>query len=102
MFQVFIVGNTFQFVGDNLLDFLLDASVIRLHRFLHAVVTVLVREVGNDGDFLVGFLLALHLLGIHDNLAMENLLLDTLVEVVGYRTDKHTLRQAGNLARRDE
>ena len=60
------------------------------------------RQVGNDGDFLVGFLLAPHLLGIHDNLTMKNLLLDTLVEVVGHRTDKHTLRQAGNLARRDE
>ena len=30
------------------------------------------------------------------------LLYTSLVEVVGYRTDKHTLRQAGNLARRDE
>ena len=94
MFQVFIICDTFQFLLNNLLHFLLDAPVIRLNRFLHAVVAVPVRKVGNDGDFLVGFLLALDLLGIHDNLAMENLLLDTLVEVVGYRTDKHTLRQA--------
>ena len=26
---------------------------------------------------------------------MKNLLLDTLVEVVGYRTDKHSLRKPG-------
>ena len=32
--------------------------------------------------------------GIHHNLAMKNLLLDTLVEVVGYRTDKHSLPTA--------
>ena len=32
----------------------LDAPVVRLHRFLHAVVAVLVREVCNDGNFLVG------------------------------------------------
>ena len=102
MFQIIVVGNTLQLVSDNLLDFLLDAPVILLHRFLHAVVTVFVREVGNDGYLLVGFLLALHLLGIHDNLTVENLLLDTLVEVVGHRTDKHSLRQSGNLARRDK
>ena len=40
---------------------------------------------------------AFHLFGIHHNLAMKNLLLDTLVEVVGYRTDKHSLRKPGNL-----
>ena len=102
MFQVIVICDALQFVLDNLLHLLLDAPVIRLHRFLHAVVAVLVREVGNDGDFLVGFLLALHLLGIHDNLTVKNLLLDALVEVVGYRTDKHTLRQAGNFAWRDE
>ena len=38
MFQVFIIGYTLQFLLNNLLDFLLDAPVIRLHRFLHAVV----------------------------------------------------------------
>ena len=33
---------------------------------------------------------------------MENLLLDALVEVVGYRPDEHTLREVGNLACRNE
>ena len=102
MFQIIVVGNTLQLVSDNLLHLLLDAPVIRLHHFLHAVFAILVREVGNDGYRLVGFLLALHPLGIHDNLTVENLLLDTLVEVVGHRTDKHALRQSGNLARRDK
>lgn len=85
-----------------MLHFLLDAPVIRLPRFLHAVVAVPVREIGNDGYRLVGFLFALHPLGIHDNLTVENLLLDALVEVVLHRTDKHSLRQSGNLARRDK
>ena len=102
MFQIFVVGNPFQFLLNNLLDFLLDSPVILLHRFLHAVVTVFVREVGNDGYRLVGFLLAFHLLGIHDNLTVENLLFYTLVEVVGHRTDKHSLCKPGNLARRDK
>ena len=33
---------------------------------------------------------------------MENLLFYTLVEVVGHRTDKHSLCKPGNLARRDK
>ena len=82
MLQVVVVGDALQLVGDNLLHLLLDSPVILLHRFLHAVVAVLVREVGNDGYRLVGFLLALHLLSIHDNLTVKNLLLDALVEVV--------------------
>ena len=102
MLQVLVTRDTLQFVGDNLLHLLLDAPVIRLHRFLHAVVAVPVGEVGNDGYLLVGLLLALHLLCVHDNLTVKNLLFNALVEVVGHRTDKHALRQSGNLARRDK
>ena len=46
--------------------------------------------------------LSLYLVGVNDNLGMEDLLLDTLVEVVGNRTDKHTLGKSANLARRNE
>ena len=102
MFQVLVTSDSFQLVFHDLFHFLLDAPVIRLHRFLHAVVAVLIREVGNDGYLLIGFFLTLHLFGIHDNLTMENLLLDALVEIVRHRTDKHSLRQAGNLARWDK
>ena len=102
MFQIFVISDAFQLFLNNLFHLLLDAPVIRLHCFLHAVFAILVREVGNDGYRLVGFLLALHLPCIHDNLTVENLLLDTLAIVVGHRTDKHSLCQAGNLARRDE
>ena len=102
MLQVVIARDALQFLLNNLLHLLLDAPVICLHRFLHAVVAVCVSEIGNNGDFLVGTFLPFYLIGIHHNLAVENLLFDTLVEVVGHRTDKHTLRKTGNLARRDE
>ena len=102
IFQVIIARDALQFLLHNLLHLFLDTPVVRLHRFFHAVVAVLVREIGNDRNFLVGTFLPLHLLGIHHNLAVENLLLDALVEVVGHRTDKHTLRKTGNLARRNE
>ena len=62
MFQILVTSDALQLVGDNLFHLLLDAPVIRLHHFLHAVVAVRVREVGNDGYRLVGFLLAPHLL----------------------------------------
>ena len=102
MLQVVIACDALQFILHNLLHLFLDAPVVRLHRFLHAVVAVLVREVSNDGYLLVGFFLTFHLLCIHDNLTVKNLLLDALVEVVGHRTYKHALRQTGNLARRNE
>ena len=56
MLQVIVACDALQFLLNNLLHLLLDAPVVRLHRFLHAVVAVLVREIGNDGDFLVGTL----------------------------------------------
>ena len=102
MLQVVIACDALQFILHNLLHLFLDAPVICLHRFLHAVVAVLVREVGNDGNRLVGTFLPLHLLGIHHNLTVKNLLFDTFVEVVGHRADKHALRKTGNLARRDK
>ena len=62
MLQVVIARDALQFLLNNLLHLLLDAPVICLHRFLHAVVAVLVREVCNDGNFLVGtFFPFLHL-----------------------------------------
>ena len=88
MLQVVIARDALQFLLNNLLHLLLDAPVICLHRFLHAVVAVCVSEIGNNGDFLVGTFLPFYLIGIHHNLAVENLLFDTLVEVVGHRTDK--------------
>lgn len=102
MRQFRIVGDTFQFVSDNLFDLRLNAVVVFLYLLLHAVVAVRIGEVRDDGDFLVGGFLPLHLVGIHHNLRMENLLLDALREIVRYRTDEHTLCQAGNLARRDK
>ena len=82
IFQVIIARDALQFLLHNLLHLFLDTPVVRLHRFFHAVVAVLVREIGNDRNFLVGTFLPLHLLGIHHNLAVKNFLFDTFVEVV--------------------
>ena len=81
MLQVVIACDALQFILHNLLHLFLDAPVVRLHRFLHVVVAVLVREIGNDRNFLVGTFLPFDLFGIHHNLAVENLLLDALVKL---------------------
>ena len=94
MLQIIIVGNAFQFILDYLFYLFFDTVVIFLNHFLHTVIPVLVCEIGNDRNLFVVALFMFYLYTIHYNLRMKNLLLDALVEVVGHRTDKHTLRQA--------
>ena len=85
-------------VGDNLPDLVLDAVVVGVDLLMHGVVAVLIGEVDDLRNLYVTGGLPPDLLVVHDNLGMENLLLDTLVEVVGYRPDEHALREVGNLA----
>ena len=91
-----------QLVGDNLPDLGTDAVVVLLNHLLHAVVAAVIGKVRDDGNRLVSLFLTLDLLGIDYNLAMENLLLDALAEIVGNRPHEHALRERGNLARRDK
>ena len=100
--QLRVCLDALNFVGYNLPDLVLDAVVVGVDLLLHGVVAVLVGEVDDLRNLHVAGGLPLDLLVIHDNLGMENLLLDTLVEVVGYRPDEHALREVGNLARRNE
>lgn len=102
MLQVLIVGDTPQLVLDNLLDVLLDLVVVVLNSLLHAVVAIGILEVVDDGDRLIMAFLSLYLVGVNNNLGMEDLLLYALGEVVGNRADKHTLGESANLARRNE
>lgn len=69
---------------------------------LHAVVAIGILEVVDDGDRLIMAFLSLYLVGVNDNLGMEDLLLYSLGEVVGNRADKHSLGESANLARRNE
>ena len=93
MRQYRVILYVLQLVGDNLFHFGFDTVVVLLYHLLHAVIAVLVPEVGNNRDRLVRLLLLPDLFGIHHNLAMENLLFDALAEVIRHRADKHTLRK---------
>ena len=88
MLQVLIVGDTPQLILDYLLDILLDLVVVVLYGLLHAVVAIGILEVVDDGDRLIMAFLSLYLVGVNDNLGMEDLLLYALGEVVGNRADK--------------
>lgn len=90
------------FVGDNLLDLVLDTVVVLFNLLLHGVVALLVGEVDNLRYLHVTGGFPLDLLVIHDNLGMENLLFDALVEIVRYRPDKHSLCQVTDFGCRDK
>ena len=80
MLQSRIVLDALQFVTDNLLDLILDAVVVVLDGLLHDVIAILITEVGNDGYRLIAFHLGIHLGGVHHNLGMKDLLLNTFLE----------------------
>ena len=100
--QLRISLDALYFVGDNLLDLVLDAVVVGINLLLHGVVAVLVGEVDNLRNLHVTGGFPLDLLVIHDNLGMENFLLDAFVEIVGYRTDEHPLREVADFGCRDK
>lgn len=85
-----------------MLDILLDLIVVVLYGLLHAVVAIGILEVVDDGDRLIMAFLSLYLVGVNDNLGMEDLLLYALGEIVGNRSNKQTLGETANLAWRDE
>jgi len=84
-------------VGDNLPDLALDAVVVGVDLLLHGVVAVLVGEVDDLRYLHVAGGLPPDLLVIHDNLGMENLLLDLFPEIVCHAAHECTLRKIGYL-----
>lgn len=100
--QILVTSDALQFILDNLLDIFLDLVVVVLNSLLHAVVAIGILEIVNDRDRLVMAFLPLYLVGVNDNLGMEDLLLYAFGEVVGNRADKHALGESANLAWRNE
>ena len=82
MLQVLVSSDAFQLILDYLLDIFLDLVVVVLNGLLHAIVAIGILEVVDDGDRLIMAFLSLYLVGVNDNLGMEDLLLYALGEVV--------------------
>ena len=79
-----------------------DRFIVGFDGLIEIVETIFVCEVSDDRDWAVGLYLGRNLGGINHNLRMEDLLLDTFVEVVGHGADKHGLRQVADLRRRNQ
>ena len=82
---------------------LLDLVVVRLNVGFHLVLILrCIFEIGQDWNRHIFFHLSIDFFAIHNNLCVKNLLVNALVNVVGNSSDEYTLRERGNLARRDK
>ena len=103
MLQQRVCRDTAYLVENDFFDLLLDAVVIVLYGTLHhALPGRFVDEGVYDRNLRIPRGLRLDLVVVNHNFGMKDLLVYALVKIVADGTDKHTLRQAGNLARRDE
>ena len=102
MSQCRIFGDASEFPFYDLRDVLLDLRIIASDDLLHTIHAVGIAERGYFRDRNVRRRLSGELLPVDDDLGMEDLLLDTLVEVVGDRADEHALREVGDFRGRDQ
>ena len=77
---------------------MLHALIVGFDGLAETIGAIFVKEFCNDGDGLVSLALGRDLGDIDDDLSVEDLLLDTLIEVVRYGPDEHPLRKVTNLA----
>ena len=67
---------------------MLHALIVGFDGLVEIVGAIFVKELRNDGDGLVSLGFGCNLSDIDDNLSVEDLLLDALIEVVGYGPDE--------------
>ena len=76
--------------------------IIGFDSLTEIVGAIFVCELRDDGNGLIGFGLGRYLGNIHNDLSVKDFLLDTLVEIVGDGSDKHTLCEVGDFGSRNE
>ena len=67
---------------------MLHAFIVGFDGLAETIGAIFVKELCDDGDRLVNLGLGCHFGDIDDNLSVEDLLLDALIEVVGYGSDE--------------
>ena len=67
---------------------MLHALIVGFDGLAETIGAIFVKELRNDGDGLVSLGFGCNLSDIDDNLSVEDLLLDALIEVVGYGPDE--------------
>ena len=81
---------------------MLDLLIIGFDSLAEIIGAIFVCELRDDGNGLICLHLRGNLGGIHHNLSVEDLLLDTLVEVVRDSSDKHALCEVRDFGSRDK
>lgn len=79
---------------------MLDALIVGFDGLGETVGAIFVWESGDSGYRQVGFALSRDFGYIDNDFSVEDFLLDTLIEVVGYGSDEHPLRKVTDLAGR--
>ncbi len=102
MFQIRIVFDSLQLLFDNTHYVGFDFLVVALNLLLHDVVSCGIAELVDDGNRAIGFRLGVNGCIVHDDLRMENLLLNLLADVVRHGPDKCPLREVGDLRGRNQ
>lgn len=98
-----IILYSLNLICDDVLYILLYLRVVSLYFRSHlGLIFGLILEVRNQRDWLICLFFLGNLVGINDNLGMKNLLLDALPEVVGYGSNKHSLRKCRDFTCRNK
>src|SRR5690606_15965434 len=91
MAQIVVVLNAFHFTYNNMQDIGFYTFIITLNFLLHFILARLINKRKDLWYLLIDLGLGGYLFIIHYNFSVEDFLLDTLIIVIRYRTDKHTL-----------
>lgn len=103
MLQQRVRRDTAYLIENDFLDLFLDTVVIVLYGALHhALPGCLVDEWVYDRNLRIPGGLRLDLVVVNHNFGMKDLLVYALVKIVADGTDKHTLRESRDFARRDQ
>ena len=83
-------------------DFLFYFTIVGFDSLFEIVGAIFVYEVCDYGDGLLYFHLGRDLGTIHNNLSMEDFLVDAFIKVVGHSPHKHSLRKVTDFGCRDK
>ena len=76
--------------------------IVGLDSLTEIIGAIFVCELCDDGNGLIGFHFGRYLGNIHNDLSVEDFLLDALVEIIGDSSDKHALCEVGDFGSRDK
>ena len=102
MFQGWIILNPFNLRIHKTQHLLFNPLIIGFDSLFEIIGAIFVCELRDDGNGLICLHFCRDLSRVYNYLSVEDFLLDTLVEVVGDGSDKHSLCEVGDFGSRDK